>query len=82
MRRQAGGFNQTCGVPQVESMKHSHKLELANVKLECSRTTGEVERERDALQGQIDGRQQHAVNNAQVFWSVRISVKHSRFPSR
>ncbi|KAJ3612231.1 hypothetical protein NHX12_020507 [Muraenolepis orangiensis] len=41
---------------QVESMKHSHKLEQANVRLECSRTKGEMERERDTLQGQIDGR--------------------------
>uniref|UniRef100_A0A673XX62 Centrosomal protein 83 n=1 Tax=Salmo trutta TaxID=8032 RepID=A0A673XX62_SALTR len=36
---------------QVESMKHSHKLEVANVKLECARSRGEVERERDTLQG-------------------------------
>ncbi|KAJ3612294.1 hypothetical protein NHX12_020570, partial [Muraenolepis orangiensis] len=42
---------------QVESMKHSHKLEQANVRLECSRTKGEMERERDTLQGQIDALQ-------------------------
>ncbi|XP_039647720.1 centrosomal protein of 83 kDa isoform X2 [Perca fluviatilis] len=42
---------------QIESLKHSHKLELASVKLECARSKGELERERDALQGQIDGLQ-------------------------
>ncbi|KAK0132189.1 Centrosomal protein [Merluccius polli] len=42
---------------QMESMKHSHKLDLANVRLECARTKGEVERERDTLQGQIDALQ-------------------------
>lgn len=40
---------------QIESLKHSHKLETANVKLECTRSKGEVEREKDALQGQLDG---------------------------
>uniref|UniRef100_A0A8C9Z4Q9 Centrosomal protein 83 n=1 Tax=Sander lucioperca TaxID=283035 RepID=A0A8C9Z4Q9_SANLU len=42
---------------QIESLKHSHKLEVASVKLECARSKGELERERDALQGQIDGLQ-------------------------
>ncbi|XP_069556202.1 centrosomal protein of 83 kDa isoform X1 [Brachyistius frenatus] len=42
---------------QVESLKHSQKLDLASVKLECARSKGEVERERDTLQGQIDGLQ-------------------------
>ncbi|XP_061570694.1 centrosomal protein of 83 kDa [Cololabis saira] len=42
---------------QMESLKHSHKLEVAGVKLECTRSKGEVERERDTLQGQIDGLQ-------------------------
>lgn len=42
---------------QIESLKHSHKLEVANVKLECTRSKGELERERDTLQGQIDGLQ-------------------------
>lgn len=36
-------------------MKHSHKLEAASIKLECTRSKAELERERDALQGQIDG---------------------------
>lgn len=40
---------------QVDSLKHSHKLELATVKLECARSKAEVERERDTLQAQIDG---------------------------
>ncbi|XP_049422255.1 centrosomal protein of 83 kDa isoform X2 [Epinephelus fuscoguttatus] len=42
---------------QIESLKHSHKLEVANVKLECARSKGELERERDTLQGEIDGLQ-------------------------
>ncbi|XP_047430739.1 centrosomal protein of 83 kDa [Mugil cephalus] len=42
---------------QIESLRHSHKLEVASVKLECARSKGEVERERDTLQGQIDGLQ-------------------------
>ncbi len=44
---------------QIESLKHSHKLELASVKLECTRSKGELERERDTLQGQIDGMHVH-----------------------
>ncbi|CAB1345849.1 unnamed protein product [Coregonus sp. 'balchen'] len=40
---------------QMEGMRHSHKLEVANVKLECARSRGEVERERDTLQGQMEG---------------------------
>ncbi|KAJ0056853.1 hypothetical protein NL108_000635, partial [Boleophthalmus pectinirostris] len=42
---------------QIDSMKHSNKLELATVKLECARSKAEVEREREALQAQIDGLQ-------------------------
>ncbi|KAK2858796.1 hypothetical protein Q5P01_003416 [Channa striata] len=42
---------------QIESLKHSHKLEVASIKLECTRSKGEVERERDTLHGQIDGLQ-------------------------
>ncbi|XP_051248747.1 centrosomal protein of 83 kDa [Dicentrarchus labrax] len=42
---------------QIESLKHSHKLEVASIKLECTRSKGELERERDTLQGQIDGLQ-------------------------
>uniref|UniRef100_A0A8C4HSD7 Centrosomal protein of 83 kDa n=1 Tax=Dicentrarchus labrax TaxID=13489 RepID=A0A8C4HSD7_DICLA len=41
----------------IESLKHSHKLEVASIKLECTRSKGELERERDTLQGQIDGLQ-------------------------
>lgn len=40
---------------QIESLKHSHKVEVANIKLECTRSKGELERERDTLQGQVDG---------------------------
>ena len=42
-------------------MKHTHKLELANVKLECVRARGEVERELDAFQAQLEGKSQHSV---------------------
>ncbi|KAM4523097.1 centrosomal protein of 83 kDa isoform 2-T3 [Fundulus diaphanus] len=42
---------------QIESLKHSHKLEMASVRLECARSKGEMERERDTLQGQVDGLQ-------------------------
>ncbi|CAL1568705.1 unnamed protein product [Knipowitschia caucasica] len=42
---------------QIDSMKHSHKLELATVKLECARSKAEVERDKEALQAQIDGLQ-------------------------
>lgn len=45
-------------------MRHSHKLEVANVKLECARSRGEVERERDTLQGQMEG---NSANNLCVF---------------
>uniref|UniRef100_UPI0037E7C4CF centrosomal protein of 83 kDa isoform X2 n=1 Tax=Semicossyphus pulcher TaxID=241346 RepID=UPI0037E7C4CF len=39
---------------QIDSLQHSHKLEVANIKLECTRSKGELDREKDALQGQID----------------------------
>ncbi|XP_026870050.2 centrosomal protein of 83 kDa [Electrophorus electricus] len=42
---------------QVEGMRHTHKLELANVKLECVKARGEVERERDTLQARVEGLQ-------------------------
>ncbi|XP_027899873.1 centrosomal protein of 83 kDa isoform X4 [Xiphophorus couchianus] len=42
---------------QIDSLKHSHKLELASVRLDCARSKGDMERERDALQGQVDGLQ-------------------------
>ncbi|XP_069048604.1 centrosomal protein of 83 kDa [Lepisosteus oculatus] len=42
---------------KVEELKHSHKIEVANIKLECARSKGEVERERDTLQNQLDGLQ-------------------------
>ncbi|XP_067345718.1 centrosomal protein of 83 kDa isoform X2 [Channa argus] len=40
---------------QIESLKHSHKLEVASIKLECTHSKGEVEQERDTLQRQNDG---------------------------
>ncbi|KAK7895960.1 hypothetical protein WMY93_021285 [Mugilogobius chulae] len=42
---------------QIDNLKHSHKLELATVKLKCARSKAEVERDREALQAQIDGLQ-------------------------
>ncbi|XP_078797893.1 centrosomal protein of 83 kDa isoform X3 [Oryzias latipes] len=42
---------------QMESLKHSHKLEVDRVRLECARSKAELERERDTLQGQNDGLQ-------------------------
>ncbi|XP_016355701.1 centrosomal protein of 83 kDa-like isoform X1 [Sinocyclocheilus anshuiensis] len=42
---------------QNEEMKHTHKLELSNLKLECVRAKGELERDRDALQCQVEGLQ-------------------------
>uniref|UniRef100_A0A8C2B5P9 Centrosomal protein 83 n=1 Tax=Cyprinus carpio TaxID=7962 RepID=A0A8C2B5P9_CYPCA len=35
---------------QIEELKHTHKLDLSNVKLECVRAKGELERDRDTLQ--------------------------------
>uniref|UniRef100_A0A673MCM0 Centrosomal protein of 83 kDa n=1 Tax=Sinocyclocheilus rhinocerous TaxID=307959 RepID=A0A673MCM0_9TELE len=40
---------------QIEEMKHTHKLDLSNVKLECVRAKGELERDRDTLQCQVEG---------------------------
>lgn len=40
---------------QVDSLKHSHKLEVTTIKLECTRSKGELERDRDTLQDQIEG---------------------------
>ncbi|XP_061922631.1 centrosomal protein of 83 kDa-like isoform X3 [Entelurus aequoreus] len=47
----------TCLTNQTESLRHSHKMEVASVKLECTRSKGEVERARDTLKGQLDGLQ-------------------------
>lgn len=42
--------------PQIDSLKHSHKLEVTSIKLECTRSKGELERDRDMLQDQVEGR--------------------------
>ncbi|XP_053497840.1 centrosomal protein of 83 kDa isoform X1 [Ictalurus furcatus] len=42
---------------QVEEIKHAHRLELANVKMEYLKARGEVERERDKLQTQVESLQ-------------------------
>ncbi|XP_062424288.1 centrosomal protein of 83 kDa isoform X5 [Rhea pennata] len=39
---------------KVEELKHSHKLEVTNVKLEAARTKSEVERERNRIQSEMD----------------------------
>ncbi|NXL62765.1 CEP83 protein, partial [Chordeiles acutipennis] len=40
---------------KVEELKHSHKLEVTNVKLEAARTKSEIERERNKIQSEMDG---------------------------
>ncbi|XP_054024011.1 centrosomal protein of 83 kDa [Dryobates pubescens] len=40
---------------KVEELKHSHKLEVTNVRLEAARTKSEVERERNKIQSEMDG---------------------------
>uniref|UniRef100_A0A9J7YQK1 Centrosomal protein 83 n=1 Tax=Cyprinus carpio carpio TaxID=630221 RepID=A0A9J7YQK1_CYPCA len=42
---------------EIEEMKHTHKLELSNLKLECVRAKGDLERDRDTLQCQVEGKQ-------------------------
>nr|XP_057933724.1 centrosomal protein of 83 kDa-like [Doryrhamphus excisus] len=39
---------------QIDTLKLSHKTDVDNVKLEFTRSKGEVERERDTLKGQIE----------------------------
>ncbi|XP_048466516.1 centrosomal protein of 83 kDa [Rhincodon typus] len=41
----------------LEECKHSHKLEITNIKLEAARAKGEVERERDNMQSEMNGLQ-------------------------
>lgn len=41
---------------QVEELKHSHKLEVTNIKLEAARTKSEIERERNKIQSEMDGK--------------------------
>lgn len=58
---------------QIDSLKHSHKLEAASIKLECARSKGELERERDALHGQIDGMEHthtHTLSLCREKWAV------------
>ncbi|XP_071408181.1 centrosomal protein of 83 kDa [Pithys albifrons albifrons] len=40
---------------KVEELKHSHKLEVTNIKLEAAKTKSEVERERNKIQSEMDG---------------------------
>ncbi|XP_048357375.1 centrosomal protein of 83 kDa isoform X2 [Sphaerodactylus townsendi] len=41
---------------KVEELKHSNKLEITNIKLEAARARGEIERERNKLQTEMDGK--------------------------
>lgn len=41
--------------PQVEELKHSLKLEVANIKLEAAKAKSEVEREKNRIQSEVDG---------------------------
>ncbi|XP_064898910.1 centrosomal protein of 83 kDa isoform X6 [Columba livia] len=40
---------------KVKEVKHSHKLEVTNVKLEAAKTKNEAERERNKIQSEMDG---------------------------
>ncbi|XP_053884127.1 centrosomal protein of 83 kDa isoform X1 [Malaclemys terrapin pileata] len=40
---------------KVDELKHSHKLEVTNVRLEAARAKSEVERERNRIQSEMDG---------------------------
>ncbi|XP_065262077.1 centrosomal protein of 83 kDa [Emys orbicularis] len=40
---------------KVNELKHSHKLEVTNVRLEAARAKSEVERERNKIQSEMDG---------------------------
>ncbi|KAM9169858.1 centrosomal protein of 83 kDa isoform 5-T6 [Pangshura tecta] len=40
---------------KVDELKHSHKLEVTNVRLEAARAKSEVERERNKIQSGMDG---------------------------
>ncbi|XP_043821119.1 centrosomal protein of 83 kDa isoform X2 [Dromiciops gliroides] len=42
---------------KVEELKHSNKLEIADIKLEAARAKSEIERERNKIQSQVDGLQ-------------------------
>ncbi|XP_040002791.1 centrosomal protein of 83 kDa isoform X4 [Xiphias gladius] len=57
---------------QIESLKHSNKMEVASVKLECARSKGEVVRERDTLQGQMDGPWLHGMEYS-VLYVIHLS---------
>ncbi|XP_044310874.1 centrosomal protein of 83 kDa isoform X1 [Varanus komodoensis] len=40
---------------KVEELKHSHKLEITNIKLETAKSRSEIEREKNKMQSEIDG---------------------------
>lgn len=59
---------------QVEEIKHAHRLELANVKMEFLKARGEVERERDKLQTQVESRFLHHITSPSPFLTVTHSL--------
>ncbi|XP_051856454.1 centrosomal protein of 83 kDa isoform X1 [Antechinus flavipes] len=52
--RQLAEMQATIRSLEVEELKHSNKLEIADIKLEAARTKSEVERERNKIQSQVD----------------------------
>uniref|UniRef100_A0A3Q1G513 Centrosomal protein of 83 kDa-like n=1 Tax=Acanthochromis polyacanthus TaxID=80966 RepID=A0A3Q1G513_9TELE len=66
---------------QIESLKHSHKLEMASIKLECARSKGEVERERDTLHGQIESMNHKHThrNTTRLYWDHGKSAEKVNF---
>ncbi|NXT76861.1 CEP83 protein, partial [Zapornia atra] len=40
---------------KIEELKHSHKLEVTNIKLEAAKMKSEVEKERNKIQSEMDG---------------------------
>ncbi|XP_007503276.1 centrosomal protein of 83 kDa isoform X1 [Monodelphis domestica] len=42
---------------EVQELKHSNKLEIADIKLEAARAKSEIEREKNKIQSQVDGLQ-------------------------
>ncbi|XP_076010525.1 centrosomal protein of 83 kDa-like [Genypterus blacodes] len=66
---------------QIESLKHSRKIEVANVKLECARSKGELERERETLQGQIDGMDDTDTHAHQWIPTLPVSLCIEKLPA-
>lgn len=72
--------NCVCFIGQIEEMKHTHKLELSNVKLECVRAKGEIERDRDTLQCQVEGK--HHLPSLLLYFNLFYSNNRVSFSLR